>query len=97
MPGSYYVQMDPDAVLDYTLDMYEEGWLASNDEINGATWTSEDASVIVSSSSYTTRRSTVWLRTSGATPNQIYNVRCHFTSKDGRTDDRTLLVIIREM
>ena len=97
MPGSYYVQMDPDATLDYTLDMRVEGWLPANDTLDSATWTSEDSKLIINSSSHTDTQATVWLETSGAVENMVYRARCRFTSADGREDDRTLLVIIREM
>ena len=97
MPGSHYVQMDSNGKLDYTFDLRQLGWLPSDDRITAATWTAPDGVLNITASSFTDTQITVWITTTGATENEIYRARCHFTSQEGRQDDRTLFVIIREM
>lgn len=82
---------DPDAVLDYSFVW--TAWLADAETIataevtveTGLTEDSEadDGSVV-----------TVWL--SGGTAGKNYAVTCHIVTSDGREDDRTMTIRVRE-
>jgi len=41
----FYVQLDPDAALTWTLDMQTQGWLAAGDTLVSATWTAVDPEI----------------------------------------------------
>jgi hypothetical protein len=86
-PIAAYVK-DPDATLDYQIDWAT--WLG-DDTIVTSTWivpsglTEED-------SLSTTTTATVWL--SGGTVGQVYLVTNRVTTVEGRTDDRTIRVVV---
>lgn len=93
---------DPDAVLDYKFDWAAltngtgpSDWLAANETITGAVMTVPDGITLVSSSVTDSGRSvTAWL--SGGTDRQDYAVGCKITTTSGRTDERSILVKVRE-
>lgn len=82
---------DPDAVLDYTFDW--SGWLASGETITTATVTAADG-ITLDSDDEAGGVVTVWL--SGGTANTRYAVACLITTDQGRTDERTRYVDVRE-
>ena len=82
---------DPDAVLDYSFGWDE--WLEDGDTIASATVTA-DAGITLDSQSNTTTLVTAWL--SGGTALEHYKVTCRVTTTEGRTDDRTILIRVRE-
>ena len=82
---------DPNAVLDYQWDW--SSWLPSDDAIASATITA-DAGLTVNSSSNTESTATAWL--SGGADGQSYRVTCRIVTADGRTDDRTITILIRQ-
>jgi hypothetical protein len=88
-PAAEY-EKDPDAVLDYVIDW--ETWL-SDDVIDTSAWTA-DTGITMDSDSATTTTTTVWL--SGGTAGYNYKVENRITTVGGRTDDRTLLIRVRE-
>lgn len=81
---------DPDAVLDYDWDWAT--WLGS-DTITSSTMTAE-AGITLDSSSNTTTLATATL--SGGTAGKQYEVTNRVVTAGGRTEDRTLIVYIRE-
>jgi hypothetical protein len=85
------VTKDPNAVLDYQFDWSD--WLADGDTLSASTWTPASG-ITVDSSARTTTTATVWL--SGGTAGQVYEVVNHVTTVDGRQDDRTLRVRVRQ-
>jgi len=87
---SSYVK-DPDAVLDYSVNWVD--WLPEGDAIATSTWTAETG-ITIDSDSNTSTAATVWL--SGGTEGVRYSVTNHIVTDDGREDDRTLEIIIKE-
>ena len=82
---------DPDAVLDYQWDWAT--WLPAGDTITSATVTAETG-LTVSSKTNTTTVVASWL--SGGIVGESYNVTCRVVTADGRTDDRTITIIVQE-
>lgn len=86
---SAYVK-DPEAVLDYSIDW--SAWLAG-DTISTLTVTAITAGITVDSSSHTATTATAWI--SGGTVGSNYDIRFRVVTVAGRTDDRTITLIIR--
>lgn len=82
---------DPNAVLDYQIDYSR--WLPAGDTITASSWLAESG-LTVDTSSFTDTSTTVWL--SGGTAGSTYDVRNHITTDDGRQDDRTLTIVVKE-
>lgn len=84
---------DPDAVLDYKFDW--SSWLPSGDTIASRVVTAADGITKDSDSITDTSTSvTVWL--SGGTANSSYQITCAIVTADGREDDRSMLISVRE-
>jgi len=81
---------DPDAVLDYTWDW--EDWLDS-DTISSSSVIVESG-LTADSDSNTTTTVTVWL--SGGTLGEDYKVTNRIVTAGSRTDDRTIIIKVRE-
>lgn len=81
---------DPNAVLDYTWDW--EDWLDS-DTISSSSVTVQTG-LTADSDSNTTTTATVWL--SGGTPGEDYEVTNRIVTAGGRTEDRTIIIMVRE-
>lgn len=92
MPDSpnYFIK-DPDSTLDYTVDWTQ--WMSSGDTIASVTWTVPSGITQVTSTN-TSTKAIVWL--SGGTVGQSYQVRCRIVTVGGRTDDRTITIIVRQ-
>ena len=84
---------DPDAVLDYTFDWSD--WLAEGETILTHEAVIEDGDAVIDSTSQTASIVVVWL--SGGTLGTNTHIRCRVTTTDGRIDDRTIVVLIREV
>lgn len=82
---------DPSAVLDYVFDW--SAWLDDTDQIIDATVTAPDG-ITIDSQSFTASAVTVWL--SGGTVGTQYRVVCQITTADGRVDERTTTISVRE-
>lgn len=85
-PGT--VTKDPDATLDYALDW--TAWLPEGDTIDSITLTAAGVDIVSSSHDATTV--TVWL--GGGTPGKA-TLTCRVHTTQGRVDDRTLTLYIR--
>lgn len=84
---------DPDASLDYSVDWSE--WLATaSDSILTSTWTVPDGLTVVTQTNSGTL-ATVWL--SGGTAGKAYSLTNHITTRGNRTDDRTIVIIVRNL
>lgn len=81
---------DPDAVLDYQIDWAT--WL-SGDTISTSTWI-VPAGIVKDSDSFTTTATTIWL--SGGTAGDRYNITNRIVTAGGRTNDSSVLLIVRE-
>jgi len=82
---------DPGAVLDYMWDWSD--WLATGDTIDSALITAASG-IVLDSSTNTTTTATAWL--SGGTAGQAYDVVCKVVTVDGRTDERTIRIVVEE-
>lgn len=94
MPTPSQWTKDPDAVLDYVFDWTL--WL-DGDTIDTATATVDDDSdtpVVVDSTSNDSTTVTVFL--SAGTAGTSAEVTCRITTSEGRTDDRTIRIRVRE-
>jgi hypothetical protein len=85
--------LDPDAVLDFAFDW--SSWLGAGEHITAHTITAP-AGLTVQSHSETGGIVTVWL-TGGVVPAvaRLYLVTCHVTTNEGRQDDRSIRVDVR--
>ena len=83
-------EKDPSAVLDYTIDW--STWLGS-DTISTSSWTVESG-ITKDSDNNTTTTATIWL--SGGTAGTDYTVTNTIVTAGGRTDQRSLLIAVRQ-
>ncbi len=81
---------DPSAVLDFRVDW--EPWL-EGDTITGSTWLPATG-IVVDSAAFTTTSATVWL--SGGTAGTVYTLTNRVTTAGGRTDDRSITILVGE-
>lgn len=81
----------PAAVLDYTWTLTD--YLAAGEEIASATITPESG-LTLDSHSETTTTVTAWF--SGGEAGKYYRATCHFTTNQGRSDDRDILFFCSE-
>lgn len=84
---------DPDAVLDYAFDW--SSWLLEGETILTHSASIESGDAVIDSTSQTTDTVVVWL--SGGTLGTNVELRCRVTTTDGRVDDRTIVILIREV
>lgn len=92
-----YIEKDPYAVLDYTLDW--ENWMPSGEVINAITVTAEtisgDASpLVVDSSTNTNYLVTAYV--SGGTAGNIYNLEYRITTDQNKKDSRNIRIKVVE-
>lgn len=83
--------MDRDAVLDFAFDW--SAWLAQGETISSKTIT-PSAGITVNSSSEAGGVVTVWLSSSAAISDQT--VACRITTNAGRTDERTIRLVVTD-
>jgi hypothetical protein len=83
---------DPDAVLDFGLDWSD--WLESADVIAASAWTSTPIGLTLASESFDDTKAVVWC--SGGLPGTTYTLTNRITTDDGRTDDRSIEVVVTE-
>jgi len=88
MPSTF--TKDPDATLDYQIDWSD--WLDS-DTISTSTWT-VPSGITKDSDTASTTATTIWL--SGGTAGESYELVNQIVTAAGRTDDRTITVIVKE-
>lgn len=82
---------DPSAVLDYEINWSK--WLASGDTLSSHTVT-PDAGITVDSSVLAPDKVTIWV--SGGTVGKTYKVACLVTTANGRTDERTITISVKD-
>lgn len=83
---------DPSAHLDYGWDWGP--WLPAGDTIAASTWTASPG-VTVELDSFTPEGLTVvWV--SGGTAGQTYSLTNRVTTAEGRVDDRTITLMVRD-
>lgn len=82
---------DPAAVLDYAWDW--TAWLANEETIVAHTVTPAEG-ITVSSTAEAAGVVTAWL--SGGSVGASYALTCRVTTSQGRTDERTIRITVRE-
>jgi hypothetical protein len=87
----YGLLKDPDAVLDYHFNWSD--WLASGETINSKV-IAVATGITLDTSSELNGVVTVWL--SGGTDGETYTVACKITTTAGRTDERTMEIIVKD-
>lgn len=92
-----YINKDPDAYLDYSVDWSD--WLVGNDTIASSAWTistvsGDTAPLATDNDLSTTTKATIWL--SGGTTGYIYTVTNEITTASGLIDDRSFRIFVRE-
>jgi hypothetical protein len=97
MSDRFRGEKDPQATLDYTIDW--SAWLATGDTISSSSFAVEspagDASpVSVTQQSALSAQATVWL--TGGTAGNQYRVINTITTTQGRTDQRTLTITVKQ-
>jgi hypothetical protein len=85
------VYKDPAGELDYSFDWGEE-WLDADETLVSSAWSAPEGLTIVSDS-FTTTTTTVWL--SGGTNLKNYRVTNWIVTSFGRSDERSLLIQVR--
>jgi hypothetical protein len=80
---------DPDAVLDYGFDWSD--WLAVGETIKTSTWT-VPTGITKDSSANSTTATSVWI--SGGTAGQTYEIVNRIITSAGRTEDRTISLLV---
>lgn len=90
-PAKPTIKKDPNAVLDYSIDLTD--WLtAVSDTLQTLSVTGDG--VVIDSSSIAGSLVTAWI--SGGTAGATATATFRFTTVDGRTDDRTIWLKIKE-
>ena len=93
---------DPDSVLDYVFDWKalangrgDRDWLESGETISTRTVT-VDSGITKDSDSITDTNTSVTVWLSGGTAGQNYKVVCRIVTTASRTDERTMIIQVRE-
>lgn len=82
-------EKDPDATLDYSVIWTD--WLAEGDSIVNAAAIADDG-ITLGADALNGSVHTIWL--SGGTPGLRYRVTSRVTSAQGRTDDRSIIIVV---
>lgn len=82
---------DPDAILDYYLDW--SAWLG-DDTLSESTWSADHADITLSQSAILGPMTQIWVQ--GGTVHSCVTLTNHIVTADGREDDRSLQLLIRE-
>lgn len=84
---------DPAAVLDYALDW--STWLADGETVTAATWVvPAGLTQSAPSPSHTGTSATIWV--TGGTVGQSYRLTNHITTSQGRQDERSITLVVRD-
>lgn len=87
-----WIYKDDDADLDYTSDW--TNWLIGADTIIAAAWTIPPDLISSNPNTFNTVTATCWLK--GGTIGTTYTVSCKITTANGRVDERSFRVKIKE-
>jgi len=83
---------DPDSVLDYAFD-WNTNWLQSGETISSHVVTVASG-ITKDSDSEGSGIVTIWL--SGGTAGSSYSVACKIVTSYGRTDERTITIVVED-
>lgn len=82
---------DPDAVLDFGVEWVD--WLEDGETITSSTWSVSPSGLTLGEETFNGHATVVW--TSGGSEGTTYALTNRVTTSDGRTDDRTLYIRIK--
>lgn len=82
---------DPDEVLDYGVDW--TAWMAAGDTIDTSTWV-KAGSAVIDSTAVDGLVTSVWL--SGGMTGEFVRLTNRIVTTDGRTAERSLMIVIEE-
>jgi hypothetical protein len=87
---------DPDATLDYRVDLAARGWLVPGDTVASHTLdvTAGDGALLINSSAHDDTSLLVWV--TGGTVGVEYELTFHVTTTQGRIDDVVATILVRE-
>lgn len=83
-------EKDPDAIIDYSVDWTD--WLVS-DTISTGTWLISPVDLVEVSASYTSADCTIFV--SSGTVGQTYSLTNRITTANGRRNDQTIFVLVK--
>lgn len=86
---------DPQATLDYGLDLVKEGWLSDGETVTDQDVTVPDGSALAISS-ISEADGVIKFWASGGVAGADYLVTVEWTTSAGRTDQRTIQIPVRE-
>lgn len=90
-------EFDPQSHLDYVENWAQ--WLPAGDRIVLSTWSSDaPEKLILESGAFTDETTTVWIRRGATAPvvGEAYRVTNHIFTEDGREEDRTFVLAVKE-
>lgn len=95
---SFIVNKDPDAILDYGVDWNINGWLGDDTILitsppTGSVWFIPTG-LTKENEDNTETITTVWL--SGGVPGQRYTITNRILTTAGRTDERSLVIVVKD-
>lgn len=82
---------DPAAVLDYQVSW--ASWVSEDEQITASSWTVQTG-ITKDSDTSTATTATIWL--SGGTLGQSYVVTNRISTNQGRTDERSIQIVVRD-
>jgi len=85
---------DPSAELDYGFNWADRGWLAAGETITTSTWTVPAGLTQLTSGVSGGTVTTVWL--SGGAAENDYMITNRIVTSGGRTDERSLIIRVRQ-
>lgn len=86
----YWIAKDPSAILDYPMDWTD--WLQDAEIITASQWT-VPTGLTAANPAYSTKATTVWL--SSGIPGEVYTVVNRISTSEGRTDERSFRVKVK--
>lgn len=91
--GKFVTSKDPNAVLDFVFDWTPYLKPTQDNIVNAAA--SKTGGITIDDVSFTTKKVTVWV--SGGTVGETAQLTCTITTEDGRIDERSMFIKIKEM
>lgn len=91
------LEQDPQANLDYGFDWNDDGHgnlgYLGDDTLSGSSWSVNKTGLVLGTQTSDDTTTTVWL--SGGTLGEGYTVTNHIITTEGREDDRSFRVVIK--
>jgi hypothetical protein len=99
MPALQWPDKDPADELDYTLDWSDLDAIQEGDSISTVAWTLPAGEGAITEGggghSNTDTTSTIWLQ--GGTAPGVYSIGCEITTANGRTFQRRVTILVKDL